>query len=826
MRDLLSFLSWYLIITVVGLLTLPIVYRYFVNLRDRGYAFIRGIGLLLWGFIFWFLASLGIVQNNIGGQVFALIVICLFSGLILRKQGLQGIVTWMAANKKMIIATELVFLCAFALWAFIRSANPEIVGTEKPMELAFINSILASPGIPPHDPWLSGYAISYYYFGYVMVAMLIRLSGVLSGIGFNLAIALWFGLSAVGAYGIIYNLLSLGKRRRDRSLRGDLSLPLSGPLFLLIMANLEGVLEILHARSLFWKRLPDGSLVSSFWKWLDILDLSSPPAEPFSWFPTRYLPWWRASRVLQDYDLLNASREIIDEFPNFTFLLADLHPHLLATPFVLLGIMIALNLFHGKAKTGLSVWGIRFPLTWDELLFTGLCLGGLGFLNIWDFPFSVLLFSGVYLLKGVSSHKSRVSLFLDSALLFITILLAGFVMYLPYYLSFSSQAGGLIPSLLFFTRGAHFGVMFGSLLAPIMVFLFMEIRTSKSTRRFGQSLLFSCGLFLAAFILMIVAGWFGWMIPAARPWLEALFNSHGHSFLSVMLATIQRRMMAPGTWLTLLLITTGIHYLLRRKESKISAGDMSFPSRPDKARQPPEFILIVMAVGILLLSIPEFFYLRDLFGWRMNTIFKFYYHAWILLSISGAYALIRVFQQSRGWLGVSVKTGLMIILIASLVYAPVMLEIKSNHFGKMESRTLDGNRYFSDMYPDEAKAVAWLSTKPPGILAEAIGGSYTGYARVSTLTGYPTVLGWPGHEGQWRGGDEEMGTRAYDIEKLYSTNDWSTAESIIRQYAIRYIFIGNLERATYHVNDGKFIQHLPVVFDQGSVIILEVVPYD
>ena len=84
------------------------------------------------------------------------------------------------------VSVEALFLLAFAAWAFVRAANPEAVGTEKPMELAFINAILRSPAFPPHDPWLSGYAISYYYFGYVLVAMLAKTGGTSGGVAFNL----------------------------------------------------------------------------------------------------------------------------------------------------------------------------------------------------------------------------------------------------------------------------------------------------------------------------------------------------------------------------------------------------------------------------------------------------------------------------------------------------------------------------------------------------------------------------------------------------------------------------------------------------------------
>ncbi len=83
------------------------------------------------------------------------------------------------------------------------------------MEMAFINAILKSPAIPPQDPWLSGYSISYYYFGYLISALLIRVSGVVSSVGYNLVSASWFGLTALGAYGIAWDLLA-GKRRSEQ----------------------------------------------------------------------------------------------------------------------------------------------------------------------------------------------------------------------------------------------------------------------------------------------------------------------------------------------------------------------------------------------------------------------------------------------------------------------------------------------------------------------------------------------------------------------------------------------------------------------------------
>ncbi|MCZ2287929.1 MAG: DUF2298 domain-containing protein, partial [Anaerolineales bacterium] len=158
----------------------------------------------------------------------------------------------------LVIATELLFLVSFAFLAFVRACNPEAVGTEKPMELAFINAILRSPTFPPNDPWMSGYSISYYHFGYIMAAMLARVTATSGNLAFNLMSALVFALAAVGSYGILYNLLAAYTGRRvhahtstqvdtpdtDQSpITNYHLLALLAPLFLLILSNFEGLLE-------------------------------------------------------------------------------------------------------------------------------------------------------------------------------------------------------------------------------------------------------------------------------------------------------------------------------------------------------------------------------------------------------------------------------------------------------------------------------------------------------------------------------------------------------------------------------------------------------
>jgi uncharacterized membrane protein len=163
------------------------------------------------------------------------------------------------------------------------------------------------------------------------------------------------------------------------------------------------------------------------------------------------------------------------------------------------------------------------------------------------------------------------------------------------------------------------------------------------------------------------------------------------------------------------------------------------------------------------------------------------------------------------------------VIVIGLAYPAFGFPEKTDNFKveHPEQRTLDGSTYLTTFMPDDYQAIQFMKQIEPGVVAEAIGGQYSEYARISTYTGMPTVLGWPGHEGQWR--DSALqGSREHDIETLYTSPDWVTTQDIIDRYNIRYIVVGNLERGKYRVNEEKFSRFLKPVFQQGSITVYEV----
>jgi uncharacterized membrane protein len=249
------------------------------------------------------------------------------------------------------------------------------------------------------------------------------------------------------------------------------------------------------------------------------------------------------------------------------------------------------------------------------------------------------------------------------------------------------------------------------------------------------------------------------------------------------------------------------------------------------------FALLLAGFGLLLTLGPEFVYLRDNFGDRMNTVFKLYYQAWALFSIASAYAVYSVLVDVRERVpSVPAKAVYGVVTIVAvalgLVY-PVLgihyrMYVETGLINDPEARalTLDGGA--STAFPDDYSAVMCLGDLLQGqgddyVVAEAVGGSYDSVNPPSGLTGkilgIPVLYNWPGHQGQWRGPTltEVVGNRQQDLDRLYTDPTWSSTQEIIDRYGIDFIFVGSNERAQYDtIAEHKFRDHFEVVCERGN----------
>ncbi|MGD0114937.1 MAG: DUF2298 domain-containing protein [Dehalococcoidia bacterium] len=788
-------LFWWLAVEVMGLVGFPLVYALFPRFPDRGYAFAKPFGLLAVGFVFWILGSAWVLTNNVGGIVWVILMVGVASGYFAWRRR-DEMLTFLREKWSLLLVIEGLFLVAFIVAVYLRSFSPDISGTEKPMDFAFLNASTITQHFAPNDPWLSGYTISYYYGGYFLVAMTGKLAGVAPGVGYNLGLAMIAALAVVGAFGLVYNLVSLHEgavAKRAKILAWPLVFGLVAAFLLTVVSNLEGLLEFLAAH---------GVGGAGFWNWIDIKGLTSVGNTTNTWYPTSNWWWWKAARVMSP-----TAPETITEFPFFSFLLGDLHPHVMAIPFDLIGIGAAVRLLQEDETLDLSFW-TRHQMV---LVALAVLVGGLSFLNTWDLPtFFFLLLVAAFLRNYLALKRWDWKLLKQTLGFAVPLGIASVVAYVPYHklfipaFGFASQANGIAPVEGNGTMPFHAFIFWGPFAVLMLPFAAQRLVASLKERRWQRN------EWLAAVPGLAVVGfWFLWVL--ARGHLGSAVPARGSAWLTAAILVVL---------LTLLVAT------LRREVEALAAGKSSLPI---------VVALLAGSLAALLVLGAEFYFIRDVFNDRMNTVFKLYYQAWMFLAIGGGFAL---YYMVRHWLPTKTVSGgwrytwagvAIVILAAALAYPVGATYARTDNFGAKQN--LDGLAFAKQDSQGDWPLAQWLlqNAKPDSVIVEMVGNQTIGYewgttGRISSWTGLSTIFAWPGHEQQWRGwhgGSNDLSAaRMGDVDTLYKTEDTNQVKQIVAKYGINYIIVGSLERQAYSSAAlEKFDSIYPVAFKSGDNVI-------
>jgi YYY domain-containing protein len=575
---------------------------------------------------------------------------------------------------------EAVFLVAFAAMALLVAYSPDVWNTEKPMDMAFLNAANRAETFPPEDPWLAGADLNYYYVGQLAMAVIVKLGAIAPDAGYNVAVAALFGLTAAALFTVGGTLWGAA-----RGPRGAVWAGLAAVALVLVAGNLEG------ARLL----IADGG-------------------------PLREYDWFAASRVIDG---------TINEFPWFSFLLGDLHAHVLALPFTLLALAFALQV---------ALAGPRLAPRGRALLEGGAAALAVGFLyavNSWSYP----VMAGLLALAAVPWLREP-----RDARWLLLVLAGSALLVLPFFLSFDPSARGI-------------GV----------------VEEGRGFARWVRDELLLFGS-LAGFVAFAYAGR---LMQSRRPGRNAAWIAIAAVVAGSLLAALDYAHVA----LLAVLLLVALHGVVR-------------------AKPPARMVWLLIAGGVACLLGPELLYVRDEFEdgrlYRMNTVFKLGYQAWLLLGLAaiGALAWRREWLARRGlrWTLLPLAT---LAAAAALVYPVAGTYARKDAFSR--SPTLDGLGWLRDRAPGDPGAIEWLNDHAgDGVVLEAVGDDYSafGHARISTFTGLPTVLGWPGHELQW---GHRVGTRREDVERMYESPTTAGAEELLRRYEVRWVVVGPLERTEY-----------------------------
>ncbi len=714
---------WWLALEITGFAALPIASYICRNLKDYGYSVSKPLGLLLLTYISWIISfSAGYSTYSVA---LALGIIAVVSLVVYRRKGLL-------IDRDFAIKFEVLFLLAFLGFAAVRAYSPDIywTGGEKIMDMTYINSLLRTSQFPPADPWMSGTTIYYYYFGYLIVADLIKITAVLPSIAFNLATASFFALSLTAAFGIGYNLT-------ERMKYGIVT-----AFFVTLAGNLVGFFQLVD--TLFIRKGGMNGALS--------------------------FNYWTSSRVIPD---------TINEFPFFSFLHGDVHAHMISIAFQLLIILLLLNVMKSGAP------GIASILT------LALSIGFLYPLNTWDYP--VYLFLAVFVLVSHFIITNKLSLVsVKNSIKLIAAIGAtavfSYLLYLPYHASYK------VDKTISFVDSGRTSLMFYLAIYGAFIYLlysFVMLNYKKSNLKPGY---YNLSLILLSIISSVVI-----LISAIEL----------KSFISDNVSNPNINGLELMVLLVPLLILSAISIIREKDRNRV-------------------FVLILIITGIFISLFCEFFYIKDALGSgspayiRLNTVFKLYLQNWVLW---GASAGAIVFYFRENFTGKKAWGIIAIILILMISIYPVLATIgKSGGFGG--SPTLDGESYVRKEHPQDYEAILWfrnISGQP--MVLQAPGDLYQWNTYVTAFTGLPTVIGWAGHEKNWRYPyGYEVDTRWSDTGTIYTSFTLDDVDALLQKYNVSYIYFGDAEIKKY--SSPKLFETHPErferVFEYGDVVVYKV----
>ncbi|HVN85606.1 MAG TPA: DUF2298 domain-containing protein [Candidatus Binatia bacterium] len=802
--SLLATLTFALLVEVLGLAVYALGGGWLMGASP--YALAKIIGVLLFAYVPWVLVHLGQVEfSRATLAVWALVLggIGAAAALRTRRRATEWDVS--PARGREIAATEILFWGTFVFFLLVRAFNPEVYWGEKPMDFSFLNILMRSTHLPPAEPWFAGSDLNYSYFGHYISAALGKLCHIDPAITFNLAIALFGGLTAAGAF-------ALGHAISNRWRVGVVSAVLT-----VLLGNLAGPRELLQRHQM-----------------------------NFDYF-------WATSRVIRD---------TINEFPLWSFLFADLHAHVMVMPFSLAFLCLAVAWV--RQRFGFDTEQRASAAAVIGLL--GLTLGTIMVTNTWSLftymPFFAFLL-GCHWIAGdawrppvapppapeeIAPPEAPTPL--DTRMTEVVpdpardALRAALESVYPDEGTNNPDLAEIHPA-----PPAEPAVEPAAPSPPIVV------RPRRGFFTFIAQF-FTRVLFPAAAVVLLAYAfylpyWWHWKAPERNLGWENGPFAKPSDFLTIFgvflyvlvpyLFFVWRRQML-GRHAT---ARTGIGWLRRIVLGLVIlgvAGSLFVSTRA---------FLIILAVLALQLAMQRRTPMRHriplamasfafcvtagcevIYVWdRMNTLFKFYLDSWFLFAAAAAAAGAEIWRgrvvsgvMRRVW-----QVGFVAILgVAAFTAGSDVYGVLSTKRVVTPRPTLNGMLYLEDHAPYELAAYNWLNERISGIpvILEAYGPSYQEYTRVSMNTGLPTVLGWDYHVFQRAQTHADIERRKADIKLIYTSDNKEQVRAALQRYHVALMFIGPLERRTYPAINMEQLKSwndlLTPVYENSAVTIFAV----
>lgn len=734
MSDFWIVLQWWGTLFLVGAVAWPLTKTLFgldPRLRgddrmgwwDEGYLFSKAVGMAAVTWIVYALGTIRVMPFSIWSIGVAMGAV-FFLGIFFHKgnRGNKG-------NWGRIIIEEVFFLAALLLWSWVKAHEPNIRGLEKFMDYGFMQSILNTKFFPPQDMWYTGLPINYYYFGHMVTAVLTRLSGLDLAYTFNLMLATIFALTLTMSFSIGYQISQIGQIRQiGRIAAGTLTA---------FLVTLAGNMQTIYA----FTRGYTGENVKPFWEL-----------------------GWKLTEGFNTYWYANATRFIpftIHEFPGYSFVVSDVHGHVLSIPFVLLAIGMLIQLsaisYQQSARLKAESWKLK-------AIFYGFLMGVLLMTNALDGPIYFGLFALLLFMTNRPNWSNG-----------LYVLAAAILTSLPFLSHFKSFVTGLAvncpPAFLANTK-----------IGPIM---FEGVEKCQISPLWMWWLLWGFFIFCG-----------GWLIFSNFKLKTFNFKLSQIIQLNTEIPQLEKLLLIFFIFALGLVIFPEFFYFKDIYPAHFRSNTM-FKLGYDA------FILFSIISGYTIVKL-----------FHKKLFFILLIPQLILVSIFPIFAVRSYFGGLKNYEGMYGLNWL------AKEYSDDWRAIEW-----LQNQTENGKRKTANRKEGHIFSLPFTFYRLPSdrfAIVEADGDSYTDYGRFSAFTGIPTIIGWSVHEWLWRGSYDVVAPRREEVRLVYESADAQVTRAILRKYAVRYIIVGKLEREKYKsVNEGAFGLLGKELFRSGKTVIYE-----
>lgn len=793
------FFKWYLVVLACGISCMPLSMLLMGRFRDSGWIVSKPVGIAVSSWLMWMLSSVRILKFS---EVSCWVTLLLCFGInitvyILCTKKVKNeirLFTDTGSTVNSILFSEFIFLALFIFWLYLKCFNPGAYGTEKSMDFGFMQAMFKSDYMAPEDLWLSGRPINYYYVGQFVATYLTKLSGVGVEYGYNLMLML---IAALG-FSLPCSIASNAAETFSKDLLGCEK---RKALFPYVAGGLAGVAVDFAGNfhyTLYAKIIPAMRELSG----VDELAESVDYTYKSYWFPdaTRYI----------GYNPDTADKTI-HEFPVYSFVLGDLHAHVVNIIFVLCVVAILLG-FMLRKKADLDrvrrcgeylncdrkgFWGFELSQIFDPaVIVIGFFIGFFHMTNFWDFPIYFVVSGAIILFVNATLYNFSLATLKLTLCHAVIVLAVSTITCLPFTIEFNQISTG-IRLCENHTPFYQLMILWAIPLIIVTVFLFSLIYRKKLEGAFNDdSWVFAKKNKLFKFIgnlevselFILVLGLcaIGLVLLPEVIYVKDIYSGDYKRANTMFKLTYQ----------AFIMFGIAMGYILPRLlffgtyRTKVISGLMS--------------VVFLTTVGYFGKSITSWFGDFSI-GTSFDggeTIDSDATVSFIVLisSIFTAVSLLYVILKKKKTI-VGISLTFCALAIALVMQAVLWFSI---YRPSERNKGFNAGEYLLTVNYDDYLATNWINENIQGrpVMLEANGSSYTEYDRVSARTGLPTILGWYTHEWLWQSDSscnlpEIVSTRQADVKTIYTTRYYDELKELIDEYNVSYIYVGGCEREAF-----------------------------